>query len=117
MTSISNNNEISMPPSPPFIGDTQFLGGEFRYIKNSHERTMLVTAYKAIQMTESWDFIKKDIESFTFSEDKIVDLISNKIVELGYCGHSGCSFGYTMRRMQYIARNGENEFMKKYISQ
>ena len=116
MTSISNNNEIIMPPSPPVVSETQFVKGEFKYIKDTHERRMLVTAYKAIQMTESWEFIKKDIESFTFSNDKIVDLISDKIVELGYYGHSGYSFGWTLRCMQYIARNGEDAFMKRIQS-
>jgi hypothetical protein len=32
------------------------------------------------------------------------------MVELGYNGHSGSSFGYTMRAMQYIAQNGEEKY-------
>jgi hypothetical protein len=32
--------------------------------------------------------------------------------QLGYYGHSGSSFGLTMRTMQYIARNGEEKFKK-----
>jgi hypothetical protein len=36
------------------------------------------------------------------------------MVELGYDGHSGCSFGYTMRIMQYIAKYGEEKYKKDY---
>jgi hypothetical protein len=30
--------------------------------------------------------------------------------ELGYDGHSGASFGWTMRTMQYIANHGEKKY-------
>ena len=36
--------------------------------------------------------------------------------ELGYNGHSGYSFGWTMRQMQYIAEHGESNYMDTYLT-
>ena len=54
---------ILLPPEPPIEEDI-FVPGEFKYIKSSHSRDMLQNAYKAITQTETWDFVKKDIDSF-----------------------------------------------------
>jgi hypothetical protein len=52
-----------------------------------------------------------------FSNDPRVNIIYNKIEELGYTGHSGASFGFTMRTMQYIATHGERKFREEQLSQ
>jgi len=75
---------------------------------------MLQTAWKAINQLELWDFINQEIESFAFSNDPRLVQIYNKIEKLGYTGHSGMSFGFTMRAMQTLARRGEEEFKKTY---
>jgi len=71
---------------------------------------MFTTAYKAITLTEIWEYIK-NIESF-FGPDS--NHIYNKIEELGYQGHSGCSFMVTLREMQFIAKYGDKKFKKRY---
>lgn len=98
----SSNNTIN-------IGD-----GTFEYVSNKWDREMLVNAWQAITQTNTWDFVKQDIDSFMFSRDPRIDIISEKMEELGYSGHSGCSFGCTMRNMQYLAKNGENKFKKMF---
>jgi hypothetical protein len=60
--------------------------------------------------------MKKDTESYMFSDDKEVHRISDKISQLGYDGHSGSSFGCTMRAMQYIAKNGYDKFREEYMA-
>jgi hypothetical protein len=60
--------------------------------------------------------VEKPIDSFMCSGDKRVRDIYNKIEELGYHGHSGSSFGLTMRNMQYIARNGAEDFKQMMLS-
>jgi hypothetical protein len=35
--------------------------------------------------------------------------------ELGYGGHSGASFGCTMRNMQYLAEHGEEKFKTEIL--
>jgi len=109
--------ENFQPPQPPsskndFTQGEDFTPGKFEYIKNSNHRDMLQNAYRAITITETWDFIKKDINSFSFSNSREIYSISDKMNELGYNGHSGSSFGWTMREMQFIAQHGENKYKK-----
>ena len=100
-----------MPPAPPSVDEeTFFVPGEFKYIKNRNSREMIQNAYQAVNQTETWSFVKRDIESFSFSNAPEIQRISYKMVQLGYDGHSGCSFGWTMRQMQFIAKNGEEKF-------
>ena len=106
-----------MPPEPPVIRIKPNRGtGNFDYIQNQSERKMLSTAFQAITLTELWDFVEKPIDSFMCSGDKRVRTIYNKIEELGYHGHSGSSFGLTMRNMQQLAREGEKVFKQMRLS-
>lgn len=109
---ISTRNIVS--PFPNIENNQVFVPGKFEYV-NDWDREMFVNAWQAITLTENWEFMKTDIESFMWSDDLRVDIISAKMVELGYNGHSGSSFGYTMRRMQYIAINGEEKFKAEYL--
>lgn len=112
---------ISQEDSSPFnitdvtsVETKNIIPGDFGYIKSDSERFMLQTAWKAINQLELWDFVKQEIESFAFSNDPRLNQIYNKIEKLGYTGHSGMSFGFTMRAMQCLARYGEEELKKKY---
>lgn len=106
-----------MPPKPPVIRIKPNRGtGNFDYVQNKYERKMLSTAFQAVNLTETWDFVEKPIDSFMCSGDKRVRAIYNKIEELGYHGHSGSSFGLTMRNMQQLAQKGEEAFKQCYLS-
>ena len=89
--------------------------GKFEYVENICKREMLVNAWQAITLTETWDFVRQDIDSFMFSRDPRIEIISNKMVELGYTGHSGSSFGTTIRTMQFIAKYGEDVFKEEVL--
>ena len=91
------------------IGD-----GKFEYISDEFEREMLVNAWQAITLSNNWDFVSHDINSFMLSKDPRINIIAMKMQELGYDGHSGCSFGYTMRNMQYLAKHGEKKFKQSF---
>lgn len=91
------------------IGD-----GNMEYIKNINTRYMCTNAWKAITFTNNWDFVAQDIESFMWSDDPRIDIITEKMIEIGYDGHSGSSFGCTMRNMQYLVQNGEEKFKKLF---
>jgi hypothetical protein len=106
----SSTNIILPPRPPPTICEEQFVPGEFKYINCSHSREMLQNAYNAISQTENWSFVKKNINNFMCSDAPEVWIITKKMVELGYDSHSGFSFGWTMRQMQFVAKNGEKEF-------
>ena len=102
-----------MTESPPTL--REFIPGEFKYIRDKHERLMLVNAWEAITLTETWDFMGQPIDSFMFSDDPRITIITKKMSDLGYDGHSGSSFGHVMRAMQYIAIYGENKFYDEYM--
>ncbi len=95
-----------------------FVAGKFDYIKpcDDHYKLMLVNAYQAITMTETWDFVKQECISFMLSNDPRVNMIYTKMEDLGYSGHSGGSFGCIMRDMQYISLFGEEKFKANYLS-
>ena len=78
----------------------------FNYLDDNNMRQMFETAYQAITITELWDYMKKDVDNYMFNSDDEVRRIYDKIEELGYIEHSGSSFGYIMRHMQFIATNG-----------
>jgi len=116
--------DLIFPPLPPvdifdsvntILNDNTDIPGAFDYIKNDSYKLMLVNAYQAVTQTESWDFVKQPIKSFMFSKDPKIGIIMQKMIELGYHGHSGCSFGCIMRDMQYIAVNGEELFKDNYL--
>ena len=86
------------------------------YYVDDNSRIIFENAYQAISLTEMWDYMKKDRESFMFSSDKEIEIISKKMVDLGYDGHSGSSFGITMRNMQFIALNGLEEHKKIWLN-
>jgi hypothetical protein len=79
------------------------------------QRTMYSTAFDAITQLELWPFMRNfSGESFMFSSAPEVSQISDRISQLGYDGHSGASFGFTMRAMEYIAKNGLDMYQEAY---
>ncbi len=102
------------PPLPP--EETKFVKGDFAYIENSNEREMLQNAWNAITQLELWNYMKQNCESYMLSSDNEITIITHKMEELGYNGHSGFSFGWTMRQMQYIAQYGEEQYFKSRLN-
>uniref|UniRef100_A0A6C0K4H3 Uncharacterized protein n=1 Tax=viral metagenome TaxID=1070528 RepID=A0A6C0K4H3_9ZZZZ len=94
---------------------TSVGNGQFEFIDSS-SRIMYTTAHFAISQLELWDYMKKDTDSYMFSEDQEVHRIYAKIEQLGYNGHSGCSFGCTLRAMKFIAQNGYDKFREDYLA-
>ena len=93
---MTDQNQNLLPlPTPPPAQEPTFVPRKFDYIKpdSANYKAMLVNAYQAITQTETWDFVKKDCDSFMFSKDPKIFIIYNKMDELGYGGHSGSSFG------------------------
>ena len=88
------------------------MSNAFYFITDTHEKIMLETAYNAITSLELWDYMKTPINSYMLSSDTELHLIMNEIQKLGYDGHSGGSFGCTMREMQYIAQHGLPQYIE-----
>lgn len=117
-----------LPPSPPinetFIinpleseqNEDIFIFGQFLYVDDANDKEMLQNAWTAITQLDLWDYMKRDTDSYMMSSDPEINIITKKMEELGYDGHSGSSFGWTMRQMQHIAQHGEDDFMDTYIT-
>ena len=77
-------------------------------------RTELVNMADAITKLELWDWMKDDNPpkdtGYMFWRHENIDKISNTIVNNG---HSGATFGYALRIMQFIAKNGFDAGEKK----
>lgn len=71
---------------------------------------MLILAIKAINDLDKWEFMKTYEppinKGFMFDNNIILQQIKNKICD--YYGHTGSSYGYTMRFMQFLAKNEMN---------
>lgn len=78
------------------------------------EQEMLQDAYQAIEKTKMWAYMKQEPRggSYMYTDDEELRVINRN---LEYNGHSGSSFGWTMRTMQQIARLGEEAFIKECL--
>ena len=94
--------------------EDSFIPGTFDYIQTSYEKNILINGHKSIDMLELWDYMKKDTDSYMWNGDPEIKIIGKKMAELGI-GHSGFSFGWTMRNLQYIAKYGEKKFKEEYL--
>jgi hypothetical protein len=76
---------------------------------------MLKNAHWAVTQCESWSWLHTfNEESFMFSTSPVLNTIMNKMIEQpeGQL-HSGASFAYVMRAMEYIAKYGYAAYEKK----
>ena len=95
--------------------DTSITDDEFNTIADEHTRFMLKNAHQAITSTEYWGYMRTfSDQSFMFSDSPAVSTIMSKMRELGYDGHSGCSFAWTMRQMEFLAKNGKEVYLGKF---
>jgi hypothetical protein len=71
---------------------------------------MLADAYQAITACDLWEWMRvfrpKEGEGFMFANHPNLDRINE---EMKYGGHSGSSYGWTMRQMESIAKRGWDE--------
>lgn len=82
------------------------LAGNFSFIKDSMWRVMCQEMYTAITAADAWTEMKADPGDggYMFSGAPVVSKVSAHLNDT--VGHSGSSFGITMRNMQQLARVG-----------
>ncbi len=80
---------------------------DFETIYPAHETTMLKDAYEAITACDLWEWMREFHphagDGFMFSNHPNLDRIS---AAMKYSGHSGASYGWTMRVMESLAKKG-----------
>jgi len=110
-TASSLSDETVSPPIPRVDRGN----GNFEYISEIDERNMMINAFRAITRSETWDFVAKGPGSagFMCSRQPEIYKIMNMmdLCEPGV-GHSGASFGWTMRHMEFLANYGESAHRK-----
>ena len=105
------NSEQLEPVDIPSDADFSFL--------NKSDKDMIESAYHTVNRMEKWDYLRRYSPSkdtgYMFDHDPTIEEITNAINDNWDGGHSGCSMGYTMRRIQYIANNGFQNFKQDYL--
>ena len=94
--------------------------GDFSFIDSEWSREMLQTAFDAIEsVPNGWEaLLPEPVNGFMFSprpEGYVLRQIDRAIHE-SYGGHSGSSYGCTMRNMQGIARLGWEDYVRFYLN-
>ena len=108
--------QITVSINKKNMTETNITDAEFNTISDEQSRFMLKNAHQAITLTEYWDYMKTfSGESFMFSDSPAVSTIMSKMRQLGYDGHSGGSFGWTMRQMEFLAKNGKQAFFQQFV--
>ena len=95
---------------------TSYLPGDFTFLRPEwNEREMLSDAYKAVNISEAWDAMKQEPSGggFMYSDDAWIKRINS---HMKYDGHSGASYGWTMRQIQFIARNGWDAYVQRRLT-
>ena len=94
----------------------------FDFITCSMTKSCMLNGVWAMNHTNMWNWLR-DFEplssnGFMFSSDKELNIIG-KIMESSEApeqvGHSGASFGLTMRNLKYIANNGLDVYRELYL--
>jgi hypothetical protein len=88
---------------------------DFSFIKDESSRFYIENAYNAVSSVDGgWEFMKtftpEDKKGFMFSTHPMLTKIGEKLDD----GHSGSSYGWTMRNIEYIAKHGIDAFKAKY---
>ena len=89
--------------------------GDFKSLKLSDwDRTMLEDAYQAVTKANKWGFLRRtDVPGdggFMFTNWPSMRDIETFMT---YEGHSGASYGMTMRVMEFIAKHGWDAYVEK----
>lgn len=91
----------------------------FNFITDSHTRDLVSNGYVAVTELELWDWMRTftpaQNEGFMWSSHPNINKIVKKMESLpNPPGHSGSSFAFTMRALEYIAKNGIDSYKRQY---
>jgi hypothetical protein len=99
------------------IHDMHYGDGEFEFIKDNSTKEFLKSAHKAITLCELWDWMRiyepPPNSGFMWSKTPELDRLNQQMWKDPVNGyHSGSSYGAIMREMEYIAKNGYENYKK-----
>ena len=90
-----------------------YARGDFSFISRANERSMLEDGFQAVETTETWEELKADPGEGGFMYSPAAASINRRISGAMALKdtHSGLSYGWTLRNMQYIAQNGWDAYV------
>ena len=93
--------------------------GEFDFVTDRSVREFLKSAHKAISLCELWNWMRiyqpPANKGFMWSKTPELDRLNQQMWKDPVNGyHSGSSYGFIMREMEYIAKNGYENYKNGY---
>ena len=84
----------------------------FNFINDESTKEFLQSAHKAITNCEMWDWIRtKQIGSFMYDRGPEMQIIRTQMdKDPVNINHSGSSYGWIMREIEYIAKYGYSKY-------
>ena len=103
-------NELSLCGDSVFYRMNRFTPLGF----TQHEASVLQDAYDAVTKADMWEYLRLPTtpgkDGFMFNADVELTAIN---YEMTYTGHSGASYAWTMRQMEFIAKQGWEGYATK----
>tara|TARA_R110002072_G_scaffold280876_1_gene443313 strand:+ start:6280 stop:6573 length:294 start_codon:yes stop_codon:yes gene_type:complete len=89
--------------------------GKFNFVKDVYTKKVFEETFQIISNIDGgWEFLKTfephKNKGFMFSDHPILSNISRAVEKCNH-GHSGASWGMTMRTMECIAKNGWDDYV------
>lgn len=88
----------------------------FNFIVDQSTKEFLQSAHRAITNCEMWDWIRiNNITSFMYEDGPEMRKFINEMQKDNINdNHSGSSYGFIMREIEYIAKNGYDKYKETY---
>ena len=99
--------------------EVDYGDGEFEFVRDQSTRDFLKSAHKAISLCELWNWMRiyepPPNTGFMWSRRPELDRLNQQMWKDPINGyHSGSSYGFIMREMEYISKNGYNNYKNNY---
>jgi hypothetical protein len=89
--------------------------GDYSWMKDASSREICMDAHKVISDLGLWDWMKTATppadKGFSYWYPRPAEL--EKLDAALTSGHSGCSYGWTMRQMEFIAKHSWDSYVLK----
>jgi hypothetical protein len=115
----NNNNHLLDNNNNPLPDNSNYIDPLLvNDIKDEWSRKMIQDGIKTLNRLEAWyllrNFIPEEKQGFMFNRDESMRKVMSEI-EKDYGGHSGSSIAITCRNLEFIAKNGIQQYIKEFI--